>query len=81
MGTLPNMRQTTQQETPLRAALREQGRMQVWLAREVDCHPSEISDYVRGVHVPAEGTRARISVALRQNIDELWPDDAERQTA
>lgn len=61
--------------TPLRRVLREQGRMQVWLARQTGQHPSEISDYVRGVHVPAQATRARIACVLGVDVNDLWPEN------
>lgn len=68
------MTQETRLETPLRQVLNEQGRKQNWLADQVGCHPSEISDYCRGVHVPAEATRLRIAEVLDRNVDDLWPE-------
>lgn len=49
--------------------------MQRWLAEQVGCHPSEISDYCRGVHVPAEATRQAIADALGLTTDELFPTE------
>lgn len=50
--------------------------MQKWLAAQVGCHPSEISDYCRGVHVPAESTRRLIAAALGKPVELLWPEEA-----
>lgn len=67
------MAPATTSDTPLRRILKEQGRMQIWLAQRVDVHPSEISDYVRGVHVPVEATRQQIARALDVPESTLWP--------
>jgi transcriptional regulator with XRE-family HTH domain len=47
--------------------------MQKWLADQVGCHPSEISDYCRGVHIPEEATRRAIATALALPVDDLFP--------
>lgn len=63
----------TRPDTPLRLVLQEQGRMQKWLAEAVGVDASQISDYVRGLHVPAEPTRAAIAQALDVPEHDLWP--------
>lgn len=61
--------------TKLEAVLITQGRMQLWLAQRVGCHPSEISDYVRGVHVPREPKRSQIARELDVTLTELgWEE-------
>jgi lambda repressor-like predicted transcriptional regulator len=49
--------------------------MQNWLAAQVGKDPSEISNYVRGLHVPAEPTRDLIADALGMKNSDLWPDE------
>jgi DNA-binding transcriptional regulator YdaS (Cro superfamily) len=54
--------------------------MQLWLAERIGAQPSEVSDWVRGVHVPVPSTRQAIARALGRHESELWPD-LERKTA
>lgn len=66
-------------ETALRRVLREQGRMQSWLAAQVGCTASDISDYARGVHIPAEPRRSQIACALGVTLADLgWAESAEK---
>lgn len=50
--------------------------MQAWLAERVGCDPSEMSNYVRGLHVPRADRRAAIAAALGRTEEELWPSHA-----
>lgn len=75
------MHSITRLETPLRRVLQDQGRRQNWLAEQVGCDPSDMSNYVRGLHVPEETRRVAIAAALGRHPDELWPPAAEQQAA
>jgi lambda repressor-like predicted transcriptional regulator len=75
------MASITRPETLLKRALKEQGRMQNWLAAQVGCDPSDISNYVRGLHVPSERRRELIADALGMQISDLWPEADEQKAA
>lgn len=49
--------------------------MQIWLAKQIGCDPSDVSNYVRGLHVPEKARRDAIALALGRTSDELWPRD------
>lgn len=68
-------------DTPLRRALREEGRRQDWLAEQLGAHPSHVSRWVQGLHVPMEATRERIAEILGREVDELWPAAPQREAA
>ena len=59
-------------ETPLRRALREDGRKQVWLAERVGATEPLMSRWVHGL-IPPDDKREAIAEALGRNVDELWP--------
>lgn len=62
---------TTTYHTRLDQILREEGRSQAWLARQVGVTRSRINEYCRGLHVP-DGKRAPIAEALGREIDDVF---------
>jgi putative transcriptional regulator len=61
-------------ETPLKRVLREQGRVQRWLAERIGVDEATLSRYVNGLHVPLD-KRLLIAEALEVPVEALWPSE------
>jgi transcriptional regulator with XRE-family HTH domain len=67
--------------TPLKAALEEDGRKQSWLAQRVGVDARQVWGWVHGLHVPGEEYQRLIAVALQRNVEDLFPPEIERVAA
>lgn len=67
--------------TPLKLALREEGRRQDWLAEQIGASADQVCRWANGVHIPVEATRELIAARVGRKVDELWPDEQVEEQA
>lgn len=68
------------QPTPLKRAIFESQRSQREIAAEVGMDPSHLSRIVNGLHAD-EATQRKIAAALRRDVAQLFPTEAEQAAA
>lgn len=65
----------TEQVTPLKRIMDEEGRRYSWLADELGVSRSRVREWLKGWHKPVQPRREEIARVLGRTVDELWPPD------
>ena len=67
-------------ENHIKEFARKEGRNNVWLAKELGCHRTEISQWIAGRRKPSRERLRRLAKLLRCNMSDLYDSGQFRTT-